>query len=55
MRLKANEQKIFSNFAISNSFYDARGAKVHELLGGDPQEREMPVEGYEFYELEIAM
>ena len=28
MRLKCNEDRVFSNFGISNSYYEVEGAKV---------------------------
>ena len=33
IRLRSLEFKLFSNFGISNIFYDSRGDKDHENLG----------------------
>lgn len=41
LRIKSLDNKVFSNFAINNSYYASRGEKVTVLLGGGPQDREM--------------
>lgn len=33
LRIKSQENKIFSNFGISNGFYNSNGFKVDVLLG----------------------
>ena len=33
IRLKTQDKKLFSNFGVSNSFYNNRGEKVDTLLG----------------------
>ena len=53
VRIKTLDTKVFSNFAIVNAFYNTYGRKVEHLLGGQPNEREIGTQGYEFYELEL--
>jgi len=52
IRLRSLEFKLFSNFGISNSFYDSRGDKVQELLG-EGNERDVNITGFEVYALEL--
>ena len=40
VRIKSQENIVFSNFGISNEFFCSRGKKVDWLLGGDKNERE---------------
>ena len=52
VRIKAGEAKLFTNFGISNSFYDHRGVKVNGFIG-EGDEREVATATYEIYELEF--
>jgi hypothetical protein len=45
------DNKVFSNFAINNSYYNSRGEKVTVLLGGDAHDREVELESYEIYKV----
>jgi len=51
IRIKSQEKKVFSNFGVSNSYYRHNGDGVNVLLGGTKTEREIGVDGYEFYQL----
>jgi hypothetical protein len=53
IRLKSQENKLFSNFGSNNSYYASRGFKVSVLLGGASNERELKLENYEVYQLEF--
>ena len=52
LRLKAQETKLFSNFGISNAYFNSEGCKVDALLG-EGTEREINVEAYEVYALDL--
>lgn len=52
LRIKSLEFTIFSNFGISNGYFDNRGEKVQSILGAD-KEREVDVSQYEFYALDL--
>jgi len=54
LRVQAMTNKVFSNFAITNCFYDPKGKKTDYLLGGAPNARELDADSYEFYRLEIS-
>lgn len=45
------ENRVFSNFGISNGYYNCRGEKVTVLLGGGQHDREMDIETYEIYQV----
>jgi hypothetical protein len=51
MRLKSGEDIVFSNFGIANSFFDNKGQTVDALFGEGKDKRELPIEGYEIYQL----
>jgi hypothetical protein len=53
IRIRATENRLFSNFAISNSYYNSRGKRVSDLLGGGISDRELNLEYYEIYQLEM--
>ena len=52
IRLKSQETKLFSNFGISNSYYNSEGAKVDALIG-EGTTREVDIETYEVYDLDL--
>ncbi len=45
IRIKSQEETIFSNFGIANSYYNSNGFRVDILLG-ENTEREVPLETY---------
>jgi hypothetical protein len=49
LRIKSLENKMFSNFGISNGFYNSNNFKVDVLLGDS--EREVDLDAYEVYQL----
>jgi hypothetical protein len=44
---------MFSNFGINNGYFNPRGIKVAAILGGGPQEREITMDDFEFYQIEF--
>lgn len=48
IRIKSQEELIFSNFGIANSYFNSNGKKVDILLAED-NNREVPLETYEIY------
>jgi len=53
LRLKSQETKVFSNFAISNGYYNCRGEKVNILLGSGTA-REVEMQAMEVFQLVLA-
>lgn len=53
VRIKSQDEMLFSNFGISNGYFNTKGEKVGVLMGGGASERELPMEGYECYELKL--
>lgn len=51
VRLRSGQNKVFSNFAISNSYFNPRGKRVSDILGGSIQERELEFQYYEVYQI----
>ena len=52
VRLKSLDSKLFSNFGISNSFFDSRGDRVNELIG-EGAEREVEMASFEIHQIEF--
>ena len=48
LRIKTGEKNVFSNFAISNGYYNCQGEKVATLLGAGT-EREIEFLNYEMF------
>ena len=46
LRLKTFEDKVFSNFAILNNFFETNGENVNVLLGEGDKVREVKLETY---------
>ena len=53
IRLKSQDKKLFSNFAISNGYYNNRGEKVDYLLGSGTL-REVDMETFEVFQLKFS-
>jgi hypothetical protein len=50
LRIRANEKTVFSNFGISNGYFNNRAKRVNDLLG-DGENREIEFKSYEIYEV----
>ena len=50
LRIRANEKTVFSNFGISNGYFNNKGRKVQDLLG-DGENRELEFKSYEIYQI----
>jgi hypothetical protein len=51
IRLRSGESLIFSNFGIANSNFDNKGQSVDALFGEGKDKRELPITGYEIYQI----
>ncbi len=51
--MRTGEKKLFSNFGISNGYFNHRGYKIPFLLGDNPQSREINMDNFEFYQIEF--
>lgn len=51
LRMRSSEMKLFSNFAINNSFFDSRGYSVDTLFGYGKDKREVPLLSYEIFQV----
>ncbi len=52
LRLKTQDNKVFSNFGVNNGYFNSRGEKVDCLLGSGTN-REVEFEAYEFFQLKF--
>jgi hypothetical protein len=50
LRIKSQEQRIFSNFSIANAYFNPKGHKVDVLLG-DAGNREVDMEHFEVHQV----
>ena len=50
LRIKTGFKTVFSNFGVSNSYYNARGDKVNKFLN-EGEKREVQFEHCEFYQV----
>jgi len=50
LRIRWGELVLFSNFAVSNGYYDCRGEKYTALMGSGAQRTEA-IEGYEVFQV----
>ena len=51
IRLRSGESLIFSNFGIANSNFDNKNQSVDALFGEGKDKRELPIAGYEIYQI----
>lgn len=51
IRIKSGEKSIFSNFGISNGYYECRNKTVDALFSEGKNKNEVPIEGYEIYQI----
>jgi hypothetical protein len=51
VRLKSGEGVVFSNFGIANSYFENNHQTVDVLFGEGKEGKELPISGYEIYQL----
>jgi hypothetical protein len=51
LRVKSGENLVYSNFGISNSYFDCGQLTVDALFGEGKEGKELPFDAYEIYQL----